>query len=222
MTSRVLITDFDGTMTAEDFYLLSVRRFLQPEDLQPWDDYQHGRISHFTALQRIYNRIRATEEEVLRMLRDMRPDPRIPQALDALGKDNWQVIVASAGCAWYIQRILNDMGVQLEVHANPGHYLPGGPLRMEAPVHSPFYSAQTGIDKAGIVRFYLRQNAMVAYAGDGQPDLEAALLVPASLRFARSDLADALHKKGEDFRPFTVWSEVADVLLNREQSGQER
>ena len=53
----------------------------------------------------------------------------------------------------------------------------------------------------------------MAFAGDGFPDEEAALLVPGSLRFARGDLADVLAQKGEPFQPFDAWSQIARCLL---------
>lgn len=216
--ASVLVTDFDGTITLHDFYLLAVERFLTPADLAPWQDYRAGRISHFEAIRRIFARIRAPEAQALQTVRDMRPDPRLAASVAALHAAGWRVVIASAGCEWYVRLILEGAGLNreredIEVHANPGHYAEGGPLVMEESVNSPFYSPETGVDKAGIVRFHLERGSRVAYAGDGYTDAEAALLVPDSLRFARADLAETLEARGAPFRPFTVWSEVADALL---------
>ncbi|MDL2269593.1 HAD-IB family phosphatase [Desulfosarcina sp. OttesenSCG-928-A07] len=211
---QVLVTDFDGTITAHDFYLLAVQRLLSPEALTPWNDCLAGKIPHFTALQRIFRQIRAPESVVLELLQAMRPDPHLADALSALKNAGWHVVVASAGCQWYICRILDDLGIQLEVHANPGVYREGGPLEMEPPVNSPFYSPETGVDKAGIVRFYQKKDATVAYAGDGYADLPAALLVPSAYRFARAELASLLSQQKQKFIPFTVWSDVARHLLS--------
>ena len=125
----------------------------------------------------------------------------------------WQVIVSSAGCDWYIRRLLARAGVELEIHANPGRFVPGMGLQMEMPVGSPFLSPSLGVDKAEIVRRHLADRATVAFAGDGFPDEEAALLVPGHLRFARNDLADVLARKGEPFQPFGAWSQIARQLL---------
>lgn len=215
----VLVTDFDGTITDGDFYILAVERLLKPEDLAPWQEYRAGRITHFTALKTIFAKIRAPESVVLDILKDMRPDPRLPECAARLKAAGWHVAVASAGCGWYINRILGGLGVDFEVHANPGRYLEGGPLVMEAPVDSPFYSQQAGVDKAGIVRFYQERGATVAYAGDGYTDYEAASIVPAHLRYARANLAESLQEKGKKFRSFSVWSEIVDSLLQPTASG---
>ncbi|MDL2316736.1 HAD-IB family phosphatase [Desulfovibrio sp. OttesenSCG-928-A18] len=216
MAHKILVSDFDGTMTAEDFYLLAVERLLQPEDLRFWQEYRMGRITHFTALQSIFRRIRAPEDTVLELIRDMHPDPALADSVAALHGAGWRVIVASAGCAWYIDRILKPLGLSLEVYANPGTYHEGGPLEMEEPAATPFYSPETGVDKAGIVRFHLERGALTAYAGDGHTDLEAALLVEPGLRFARAALAGALAERGVEYRPFERWSDVARQLLAME------
>jgi 2-hydroxy-3-keto-5-methylthiopentenyl-1-phosphate phosphatase len=53
---------------------------------------------------------------------------------------------------------------------------------------------------------------LVAYAGDGPPDLEPSLMVPPELRFARGWLAEELRARHEPFRPFRRWSEIAETL----------
>ena len=215
MPRRVLISDFDGTITTNDFYDLVVQRLLKPEDIAPWQDYLAGRITHFTALQRIFAKIRATEEQILAVAADMRPDPNLAKAVADLRLAGWEIVVASAGCEWYISRILASAKVELEVHSNPCSYQPDGSLGMEEPRSSPFYCPETGIDKPAIVRFYQQQGDVVAYAGDGYTDLPAALLVRPEWRFARSALAESLQERREGFTPFQVWSEVAKAVLNK-------
>lgn len=213
MSELVLVTDFDGTISAEDFYDLAVRELLKPEDIQPWNDFKAGRITHFTAMQRIFGNIRAPEAKVLAVLEDMGVEPDLAESVNALRAKGWHIIVASAGSHWYIDRLLKKAGVSLEVHANPGTYAEGGPLRLELPENDPFMSLKTGIDKAAIMRHHLERGATVAYAGDGYTDLPPALLAPPRLRFARAELARQLTERGEAFETFTAWSEVARSLL---------
>lgn len=216
MPRHVLVSDFDGTMTAKDFYKLAVERLLTPEDLAPWGEYRAGRLTHFQALQDIFGRIRAGEAAMLMLVRDMAPDPLLAASVERLHRRGWRVVVASAGCGWYIRRILDGLGLAdaVEVHANPGHPAPDGSLRMDMPVGSPFLCQETGVDKEAVVKSHQRSGSVVAFAGDGFADLAAALAVAPELRFARADLAQALSKQGQDFRPFNRWSEVAEALLS--------
>lgn len=212
-TDKVLVTDFDGTLTRRDFYEL-VRRELVPRGTPNyWEQYRAGAITHFEALAGYFASIAADERAVLALVDRMEIEPRLQSAVAELQAAGWKVVVASAGCRWYIDRLLASRGVQLELHANPGQFHTGRGLVMQLPASSPYFSPTHGIDKAAVVRHSLARAKLVAFAGDGFPDLDAAKLVPASLRFARGDLAEALTREGLPFHPFQRWSEVAQRLL---------
>ena len=214
-TGKVLVTDFDGTMTRRDFFQLVVERLLPPGTPDYWGDYQAGRITHFEALRAIFGSVTAGEAALLDVVGRMELDPDLARDLEALRASGWRVVVASAGSDWYIRRLLASAGVEVEVHANPGR-IEGGRLVMEPPTGSRFFSDQTGVDKAAIVRDAMAGGGTVAFAGDGAPDLAPSLLVPARLRFARGVLAEELGRLGEAFRPIGRWSDVARALLEAE------
>lgn len=212
----VLVSDFDGTMTRHDFYKLAIGSLVPPDTPDHWAGYRSGAITHHEALRRYFATIQASEEEVLELARSMELDPGLPAAVEALRTSGWKVIVASAGCDWYIRRLLAEAGVEVEVHANPGRFVAGQGLLMEMPVGSEFISPNLGVDKAGIVRHHLAAGRTVAFAGDGFPDADAARLVPAEHRFARADLANVLRDEGLAFQSFETWSDIARVLLGKE------
>ena len=211
----VLVSDFDGTMTRHDFYKLVIESLLPPETPDYWAMYRAGTVTHFEALRRYFAAIRASEAEVLTVVRRMELDPELPAAVDALTRAGWKVVVTSAGCEWYIGRLLAEAGVELEVHSNPGRFVAGKGLLMEMPANSPFLSPTLGVDKAAVVRGYVETGRAVAFAGDGFPDADPARLVPTDLRFARGDLADVFRNESDSFQPFERWSDIARVLLRR-------
>ena len=212
-SAPVLISDFDGTMTRHDFYELAIEKLLPADTPDYWADYRTGSITHFEALRRYFAAIRKTEEEVLAVVRQMEPDPGLSAAVAALRRAGWQVIVTSAGCEWYIRRLLSAAETDIEVYANPGRFEPARGLVMEMPVGSPYLSAALGVDKTAIVREFVAAGRKVAFAGDGFPDVEPARLVPGNLRFARADLADVLQQEGLAFHRFDAWSDIPPVLL---------
>ena len=83
---------------------------------------------------------------------------------------------------------------------------------MFLPEGSRFFSPTTGVNKLEVVRDALSRSDRVAFAGDGRPDLEPALLVKPELRFARGWLAEAFRERGEKFHLFERWSQIADQL----------
>jgi 2-hydroxy-3-keto-5-methylthiopentenyl-1-phosphate phosphatase len=210
-TGRVLISDFDGTMTRRDFFQLVVERLPPAGTHDYWGDYLASRLTHFEALKAIFGSVTAGESALLELVESMELEPNLKAEVEALQTLGWRVVVASAGCEWYIRKLLDEAGVTLEVHANPGR-LEGGRLVMELPIGSLYFSRETGVDKIGIVQSAIDAGNTVAFAGDGKPDLAPSLLVPGSLRFARGVLAEELTARGEEFRPFDRWAEVAEAL----------
>ena len=210
----VFVTDFDGTLTRREFYHL-VQEYLSDPSADYWSDYRAGRVTHFDAMARYFAAIRADEATVVRTLLRLELDERFPELAAALNRAGWEIVVASAGSEWYIRQVLGPTGAAVTIHANPGRWVGGERgLVLEKPTGSPFFCANVGIDKAGVVRDALRRTGRVAFAGDGYPDVPAAVLVPPHRRFARADCAAELTRRGEPFRPFERWSEVAEALLN--------
>jgi 2-hydroxy-3-keto-5-methylthiopentenyl-1-phosphate phosphatase len=113
--------------------------------------------------------------------------------------------------------VLSVRGVAIPVLSNPGHW--GGPgaavsgLTMGTRTNSPFFSPQDGIDKAGVVASAVASGRVVAFAGDGRPDLNAALCVGPDWRFATGWLAGELTRRGERFTRFSLWPEVVERLV---------
>jgi 2-hydroxy-3-keto-5-methylthiopentenyl-1-phosphate phosphatase len=213
MDEKIFVTDFDGTMTRYDFYRLAVERLVPKDCYTYWDDYRNGELTHFDALNGYFKSIRAPEKKVLELLDSMQLDPRLASCVRELRAAGWRVVVASAGCSWYIDKLLSRAGVELEVHANPGSFDPATGLVMQLLTESHYYSRTLGIDKAQVVRDGLQRGATVAFAGDGFPDADAAKLVTDELRFAKSDLASLLTNESIPFNAFDNWSDAADRLL---------
>jgi 2-hydroxy-3-keto-5-methylthiopentenyl-1-phosphate phosphatase len=213
---RTLVSDFDGTMTQHDFFRLVAERHLPPDMPDYWAQYRSGEITHFSALQAIFASLRVNEADLLAVLEQMEFDRKIPDAVHRLEQAGWEVVVVSAGCRWYIDKLLGPLARQLTIHANPGSFSAERGLIMEMPWDDAFVSPSLGVDKEGVVRHRLARGEWVAFAGDGHPDLDAARQVPTHLRFARGDLAQDLTAAGLAYRPFDRWSEMAETLLAEE------
>lgn len=210
---RILVSDFDGTMTKYDFFDLARRDLPSAADHDFWQDYVDGRITHFEALAGIFASIRTDGPTIENLVDRMELDPALPEAVARLRAAGWEIVVASAGCDWYIRRLLSHAGVELEVHANPGVFAPETGLVLSLPVDSPYFKRETGIDKPGIVRAALARDPRAVFAGDGRPDLAPSNLVAPGRRFARGWLAHHLKNTGEPYRPFETWSQIAEALL---------
>jgi 2-hydroxy-3-keto-5-methylthiopentenyl-1-phosphate phosphatase len=212
----ILISDFDGTLTRYDFFDLVRKRWPVPLEDDPWEKFVSGQISHFQALAEIFARIRTSEADLLELANSMELDSSFAKSARELQERRWEIVIASAGCDWYIRFLLNQAAVSVLLYANPGVFDPKCGLQMFLPEHSRFFSPTTGVNKVEIVRDALSRSDRVAFAGDGRPDMEPALLVKPELRFARGWLAEAFRERGEKFHSFEHWSQIADQLRDEE------
>ena len=210
---KILVSDFDGTMTRHDFFDLALRDLPAAGEHDYWQDFVAGRLTHLAALQKIFAAIRTDWAGVNDVVARMELDPSLKDSVARLRAAGWEIIVASAGSEWYIQRLLAQAGVTLEVHANPGVFAPETGLVLSPPVASPYYSPATGIDKSAVVRAALARDPRAAFAGDGRPDLAPAQLVQPDRLYACGWLADHLRQSCAAFHPFATWSDIADHLL---------
>lgn len=210
---RIFVSDFDGTMTDVDFFELARQHLVPPDAPDYWQQYLAGQLTLFEVLSSIFASIRTDEETMLRTMRLAKLDARLREGIERLRGVGWEIEVASAGCAWYIERLLGEQGVTLTIHANPGRFEPERGLMMSRATDSPFYSEAAGINKAAIVRHAQRRADDVAFAGDSLPDLQAALLVPPERRFARAALAAELREQQLPFREYETWYDIAERLV---------
>lgn len=208
--SGILVSDYDGTITRNDFYSLLAERYIPPDAPDFFAQYRAGRISHFEAMAGYFSFAPAGVPALDELLEASQPDPALSEAGRLLERFGWELIIVSAGSSWYIERVLARAGVRATVVSNPGRIVPGRGLVIEKPPReSPFYSEDVGVDKVAVVRAAQRRADAVAFAGDGLPDIQAALLVQPSLLFARGQLAAELTARGCAYSSFDRWSEVA-------------
>lgn len=210
---NIFVSDFDGTITQHDFYSLVTKAF--PEILQhnDWSNYEEGKITHFEALKNIFARLNCPEKMLIEITNKMIFPPNFTNDVDTLKQNGWDLTIASAGCDWYIKKLLGANLNKLTLYTNPGTYSPESGLTMTRADIGKFSSINIGVNKLAIVEDALHRYQNVAFAGDGRPDLESALRVPAERRFATGWLAQKLTSLGEAYIPFQYWSEIIPQLI---------
>lgn len=210
-TRGILVTDFDGTITSGDFFELVRRRWPQVPD--PWDQALAGVIPMREALRRIFAGARGTREELLDLCKQSNVGPEIGDAFRQLQRAGWRIIVASAGCDYYIHHTLARVGVRAEVVAHRGEFIEGKGLIMQLLDDTPLAHPRFGLNKAAVVRRVQTTGLPVAFAGDGTPDLDPLLLVPDTYRFATGWAADELSRRGAVFQRFNRWPDLVNPLI---------
>ncbi len=204
--TMALVSDFDGTITDDDFFNYVSRRYLGEDALAPWREYLAGNLTHFEALREIFSSLRIDRKEFDDFIRGIPVDKTFFRAAAYCRGQGMPVYICSAGCDYYINRLIGKEIAALGIQpvTNRGVYNPSTGLTMTPPPSdSPFFDPATGISKAAVVRRLQRQGYEVVYCGDGLPDLPAAEI--ADVVFARKTLLERcrlLHIKAEELQNF--------------------
>ncbi len=211
----VLATDFDGTVIKKDFFWYIIDKVLTEKDIEPWQDYQTGKITHFDGLNRIFQKIRISTEDLHRLIFEIPLEDCFIDTIKLCQKKNIHIYIISAGSDYYIKIILDALGIKDSVNiiANGGKYSPETGLVMtRPPKDSPFYSENYGVNKAGTVKYLKNKYKKVIFAGDGIPDFPAAEY--ADVVFARGSLLDLCKNNSVETYNLDSYCNVFNYLKN--------
>ncbi len=184
-----LVSDFDGTISDDDFFNYVCHQYLGQEALIPWQEYLQGKKTHFEALKEIFSSLRVNQKEFDEFICQIPIDEYFFKTAAFCRQKEIPVYICSAGCDYYIQKRLGDKikNLNLKLITNHGVYnSQTGLIITPLPLNSPFYDPDTGVNKASIVHYLQLQGYKVVYCGDGKPDIPAA--IQANIVFARKTL----------------------------------
>src|SRR4051795_9430554 len=105
MAVSALVSDFDGTITRNDFYSLIAERYMPGGSPDYFEQYRRGKMLHIEAMQGVFQHAPDDAAALEMLMRDTEPDPALGSAFDRLHKAGWEVIIVSAGSSWYIEKI---------------------------------------------------------------------------------------------------------------------
>jgi 2,3-diketo-5-methylthio-1-phosphopentane phosphatase len=216
-----LVSDFDGTISKEDFFNMAVERLLTPGDLLAWRDFLNKKITHYEALDKIFSRIRIPQKRLDDFIQSIEIDPEFQNTLGLCKEFSIPVYICSAGMDYYIlKRIPEEIKkYDIALLANKGEYSPETGFKLTPPPENyPFYNKNTGISKEALVKSLKKRGFFTVYAGDGIPDLKAAKTADAV--FAKSVLLDLCKKEGIRSLKFDGFADISNYLRkSSRQSG---
>ena len=213
MQKWALVSDFDGTISDDDFFFYTSDRYLGKESLKPWEDYLAGNKTHFKALAEIYGSLRVEKNEMDAFIGKIRVDPTFEKAAAYCAEYKIPLYICSAGCDYYITvRIGNLLDkYKIEVVSNHGVYSSENGLQLTPPEeNSPYYDVNTGVNKAAIVSDLQKKGYKVVFCGDGLPDVPAAKV--ADKVFARKTLKEQCKQQKIDAVDLVNFEQVKNFL----------
>ena len=213
MDKWALVSDFDGTISDDDFFYYASDRYLGKEALAPWDEYMQGKKAHFVALAEIYGSLRVDKAEMDAFIRKIRVDPHFEAVADYCAQKQIPLYICSAGCDYYINVRIGNLidKYKIKVISNHGEYSTEKGLHLTPPAKdSPFYDSNIGVNKASIVKYLQNLGYKVVFCGDGMPDLRAA--EAADKVFARKILLKQCQKLNIEAEKLIDFAQVKNFL----------
>ena len=207
------VSDFDGTITDDDFFNYVIEAYLSKDDIEPWRQYRAGKKTHFNALKEIFAKIHVDEKELQDLISKIKVDKDLDKVWLLCSEKGISLYVCSAGNDYYIKPLIGDKMKKYDVRliANKGSYNKNEGLVMETiSKDSPYYDESIGISKYKIVKRLKDDGYFVIFAGDGPPDIEPAKI--ADVVFAQKFLLEECQEMGIETKKFDGFSDILEYV----------
>ena len=171
-----LVSDFDGTISDNDFFYYITNRYFNKEALVPWQQYLAGKKKHFDALNEMFQKLREPQKDLKDFILTIKIDKTFFNLADLCVEKNIPIYICSAGCDYYINILLKKeiSAYKIKLITNTGTYSKKTGLNMTP--NKQYYDENLGTSKAKLVQNVKKQGYKVIYCGDGKPDIEPAKL----------------------------------------------
>jgi 2-hydroxy-3-keto-5-methylthiopentenyl-1-phosphate phosphatase len=176
VTKKIAVQfDFDGTITLEDVSFLLLDTYVGTIWREYWEEYTSGRISVGAFNRWVFGMMKAdrrTMTDLVLSSERVKIRPGFREVVDYCRQKGYRVVIVSNGLTFYIQAILEHLGVNgIEVHAAENEFHPGGlAVRYLGPdgneLDAGFKEAYTDL--------LVKEGYEVIYVGDGRSDLYPA------------------------------------------------
>lgn len=207
------VTDFDGTISDDDFFNYIAKRYFDEQALAPWRQYLSGHKTHFDALNEMFGQLRISEDELNQFISKIAVDKYFSATLEMCFSKNIPIYICSAGCDYYIKLLIGDLIKKYDITlvTNSSSYSPIKGLTMHKPdENSPYFDAKVGISKASIVSKLHQEGYRVIYSGDGPPDIEAAKI--ADVVFAKKILLSKCQELDINTMKFNNFNNILNFI----------
>jgi len=207
MNEKIVICDFDGTITKYD----SLDLFLNKYADNSWKDYEklwfEGKIGSRECIRKQFDLIRGLDnEELASFLKSVEVDDYFSEFYTKAKAQNIRVVIVSDGFDLFIKNILKNHGIDdIEIFTNHLEFKEGEFL-MEFPNISASCKKHSGTCKCKIVNEFKKAYKTLFYVGDGISDF--CVSDKADCLFAKRRLLEYCKQKSMNFVEYSTFYEV--------------
>jgi len=219
----LVMSDFDGTITTRDTGWV-VFDELGLDEAWDWEyRWRDREISSMECLAGQWGLVELSPDEMLAMVDRLETDARFPEFVERARAAGAEIVVASDGLSFYLDRLMTRMGFEIcdddpqpggarecvTRYVNLAELTPEG-IQISFP-HSNDACGQCGNCKSVHLARLKRAFERVIYIGDGYSDRCPAL--QADVVFAKDHLAELMDEAGVEYVPFEDFGDLIDLTL---------
>lgn len=210
MATFAFVSDFDGTLTQRDFYHIIIDKYLEDWGRKYYEDWKRNNKINVEFLNKIFGSIGRLEEEIREDIHQIPIDEYAVKFIKKVQAQGGRFYILSAGTSYYIEILLEHLGIkEVTVISMKGCYKNGG-IEITPDPTSPYYSEVFGLNKRQVIEDLKKEYDRVFFAGDSEPDLEAAKA--SDLAFAKSELKELLLREKYKFVPFEGYRQIDSYM----------
>ena len=211
MTTVLVQCDFDGTITKEDASFTLLDAFAKGNWRYWLDLYRKDKITVGRFNTESFSLVRADKQTLVNYtLDEVKIRPGFQQFVDYCQQRNYKLVIVSNGLDFYIDAILNSIGVRdVDVYAASTEFQASG---LKVQYIGPDGNKLDNAFKEMYARFFLEKGYQVIYVGNGFSDVQSARL--AYHVFARDELLDHCQQIKLGCTTFNDFNDVVSGLKN--------
>lgn len=212
MKTWAFVSDFDGTISKEDFYWLVINKYF-PKGQELFDKWKRAELLDIDFLSQVFASIHQEEDQIIADILSIPIDEHVPSFIKKVQENKGDFYVLSAGTDYYIHYILKQYGIEnVKVFSNEGHFREKNVFMNIDETHR-HYSKRYGIDKSKVILELKEQYEHIYFSGDSEPDSHPAAY--ADITFAKDALQDILREKNIPFVAVETFKEIETYLIEK-------
>ncbi len=205
--TRIIVCDFDGTITKKDTINDFLDRFADKEWLEIEEGWVSGKISTCEAMLSQFGMIKGMTPEIFdNFFETVEIDDYFVEFYNLCKKKNIKIVIVSDGFEYFIRRILRRYGIEdIEIYSNHFEY-DGKEFKMGFPHKKEECERKAGTCKCSYIKKFKEEYNSVIYVGDGASDFCPASKV--DFLFAKNKLLEYCKGNNISYVKYTNFNEV--------------
>lgn len=209
MKEKIIVSDFDGTITQQDTLSTFLKRYADADWLQLEEMWEKGDIGSAECLVRQFDMVPDISPEMIdEYLDTLQIDPFFKEFNEKRLKNGIDFLILSDGIDYFINRILQKNDIHnVKIVSNHGEFI-GDKFTITFPNQNADCKKASGTCKCDIIKNLRADYVNIFYIGDGTSDICVAN--KADYLFAKSTLLNYCKKTNIECIEYETYKEVVN------------